>query len=106
MTLTLAQWIAFTRSALASTERLIEAETDPTALLILRSGLNSLHQQMEVLLMTDKEFAAAQIEADSAGASADYQRLRAILVELHRRSQLTSHELMAEAVERRRLRAC
>jgi hypothetical protein len=57
MTLTLAQWIAFTQSAAASTERLIEAETDQTALLILRSGLSSLHRQLEVLRMTDRELA-------------------------------------------------
>jgi hypothetical protein len=42
-------------------------------------------------------------KADPRAAEADFARIEAIQAEHHRRSQLSAHERMAEAVERRRL---
>jgi hypothetical protein len=102
--LSLAQWIAFTNGAAASVERQLEVETDPTAALILRSGLARLRQQLEMLHMTDKQLDTARAEAEPGDTEADLARIDSIHAELHRRSQLTSHQRVAEAAERRRLR--
>jgi hypothetical protein len=57
-----------------------------------------------MLCMTDQELAAARAQADPTTEGTDLQRIDAISAEVHRRSKLTGHERVAEAVERRRMR--
>ena len=54
--------------------------------------------------MTDAELAAAHAEADSMATGTDGLRVDAISAEVLRRSRLSGHVRMAEAVDRRRLR--
>ena len=102
--LSLAQWIAFTEAAAASTDQRLDVENDPTAALALRSGLSGLRRQLEMLRMTDQELAAARAQADPTAEGTDLQRIDAISAEVYRRSKLTGHERIAEAVGRRRMR--